>query len=563
PAELRPPRAEGSAAPDAPHGRLEGEVRVRGTAAPVPGAELTFLRDGASQSVRSDAAGRFVLNAQAPGAHELAAVDAPGFAPWAPSWGHSPVRFVARAGRVVRGLRVSLEPSQRLTVEVVDGEGAAVPDAELRVLGPAGRPFPVETPAPTDAAGESRVNAPEGALVEARAQGGLHRGRARVDLRATLAGRLRVVLAGHGDEVAILGQVRGLDGAPVSGALVRATPAADDGSLQLEARALTGPEGRFRLAPLDAALYEVEARAAGHAREGRLAEAPSELQLVLGEESGLRGRVLGPEGTPAAAVARGGSAVLGPVERSLRDVREVYADDGGFEVGGLASGVYELRAVVEGAAPSAPLRVDLPAGRWTDVGALRVTPGGRLQGVIRGGATGRDRLEGAWVTLEGVAAEAPLALRREAQSDAGGNFRFEGLGLGRRSLTVTAEGHHARIVSGLEIVADEPARIEIRLEALGEGEGEARLQLVGIGAVLAASGEGLDVGRVIEGGGAANAGLAPGDTILAVDGRPVPALGFEGAIERIRGAEGSRVTLRVRRGELERDVTVTRVPVET
>ena len=42
-------------------------------------------------------------------------------------------------------------------------------------------------------------------------------------------------------------------------------------------------------------------------------------------------------------------------------------------------------------------------------------------------------------------------------------------------------------------------------------------------------------------------GLARGDLILAVDGVPVTALGFGGAIDAIRGTEGTWVLLRIRR----------------
>ena len=49
------------------------------------------------------------------------------------------------------------------------------------------------------------------------------------------------------------------------------------------------------------------------------------------------------------------------------------------------------------------------------------------------------------------------------------------------------------------------------------------------------------------GGGAAQAGLSEGDEILSVDGQPVTELGFRGAIQNIRGPEGSCVPLGVRR----------------
>jgi carboxyl-terminal processing protease len=60
----------------------------------------------------------------------------------------------------------------------------------------------------------------------------------------------------------------------------------------------------------------------------------------------------------------------------------------------------------------------------------------------------------------------------------------------------------------------------------------------------------LRVTLVVPGGGAAEAGLAPGDEILSVEGRPVSDLGMAGAVELIRGPEDTRVRLVVRRGEM-------------
>jgi carboxyl-terminal processing protease len=57
------------------------------------------------------------------------------------------------------------------------------------------------------------------------------------------------------------------------------------------------------------------------------------------------------------------------------------------------------------------------------------------------------------------------------------------------------------------------------------------------------------VGTVVPGGGAAEAGIQPGDDILSVEGRPVSELGLAGAVELIRGPEDTRVRLVVRRGD--------------
>jgi C-terminal processing protease CtpA/Prc len=123
-----------------------------------------------------------------------------------------------------------------------------------------------------------------------------------------------------------------------------------------------------------------------------------------------------------------------------------------------------------------------------------------------------------------------------------------------------AEGHHGRLIGGIHAVGSETiGPIEILLAPTGPGE-DPHIELVGIGAVLAAKDDGLVIGKVIAGGGAADAGLVAGDAILAVDAVRVTVLGFETAIQKIRGAEGTSVTLLVRRaaGGEPANVTVVR-----
>ena len=88
--------------------------------------------------------------------------------------------------------------------------------------------------------------------------------------------------------------------------------------------------------------------------------------------------------------------------------------------------------------------------------------------------------------------------------------------------------------------------IEILLTPTKPGQ-EPRVELVGIGAVLAAKDDVLVVGKLLPGGGAEAAGLAAGDAIGAVDGVPVAGLGFEGSVQRIRGPENTSVVLLVKK----------------
>lgn len=68
----------------------------------------------------------------------------------------------------------------------------------------------------------------------------------------------------------------------------------------------------------------------------------------------------------------------------------------------------------------------------------------------------------------------------------------------------------------------------------------------------------LVVGSVLEGGGAAEAGIAAGDHIVAIDGVPVSTMDFGGAMQRIRGPVGTTVVLTIRHNHQDRNVTVAR-----
>ena len=86
----------------------------------------------------------------------------------------------------------------------------------------------------------------------------------------------------------------------------------------------------------------------------------------------------------------------------------------------------------------------------------------------------------------------------------------------------------------------------------------------GIGATLQKKKDGLVIISVIDGSPAEAAGLAPGDVIVTVDGEPTKSVAIETSIGRIKGDEGTEVTLGVRpKGDKAvKDVTVTRRRIE-
>jgi len=153
----------------------------------------------------------------------------------------------------------------------------------------------------------------------------------------------------------------------------------------------------------------------------------------------------------------------------------------------------------------------------------------------------------------------PVApLSPEAETGADGRFTLEQVPPDAMSLYAQKEGYLTRIVTlgPLPEEGDYPP-VAIGLTPRASGD-DASVELTGIGAVLEARREWLAVVNVIPGGGATDAGLVPGDQILAIDGTPVAGLGYERAIGVIRGPEGTTVVLRVRRDGRESDVVVTR-----
>lgn len=69
----------------------------------------------------------------------------------------------------------------------------------------------------------------------------------------------------------------------------------------------------------------------------------------------------------------------------------------------------------------------------------------------------------------------------------------------------------------------------------------------GVGLVLAVRGDYPVVDKSISGGSAHAAGVAPGDLIERIDGLPTKGMSLGNVIAKIRGEEGSQVTLAIRR----------------
>ena len=519
---------------------------------------LTLLHDGAAHTVATDGEGAFRFAPPSPGRYELVSIAAAGYLPFAADPGQSPVALEARPGVRLDGVTLYLEPAVERDGLVLDARDAPLAGAEVRLLDGDDR-------FASDAQGRFRFHAPDGATLEARKPGFAI---AWAAVERTGRTTLRLVPlpdGGASETIALAGRVVDPAGRPVEGALVTAGPPRAPFAVEPPpARAFTDGEGRFAFADLAPAReFSVEARAPAFAPARAEHAAPGARDLVLTLRAGgvLRGAVRDSStGKPLAAFAVVLWPVIGPLERGPR-IDAARLDAGGrYAVDGLAPGRFRATAIARGFAPADEIEIAIPPSLEPVEQDFALGRGAEVRGRVvekEGGAP----IAGARVSLEGsVTPDAPLPALDDALTDGNGEFRLSGLAPGLRSLLVTAERHHGRIL-GLRVTEGAPP-LTVELARVADGE-EPHVELVGIGAVLAGKGDALVIGRVLPSGGAAQAGLVAGDAILTVDGAPVVALGFGQAIQRIRGPEGSTVELGLRRADGANQVlAVSRMPIQ-
>jgi protocatechuate 3,4-dioxygenase beta subunit len=546
-------------------GAVEGVVLSQATGGGIAGAELTFQRDEGASTVRTDPTGAFVFEPGRPGHYRVAAVAAEGYLPFAPAWGHSMLTVDLAAGQRVRGVVIFLSPANDYRVSVVDADDKGVPSAALRILGASTGELsllPLPERATTDANGEATVRAPLGAVIEARREG-LGSGRAPIDAAAEASGRVVIRLRTRGRpatfaERRLSGTVVDERGAPVGSALVIAHPRGrDDASPAGEAQ--TGPDGRFAIAGLDAVPYELEARADGYARAfQRVDSEATSVTLRLGKGVRLVGRVTDAStGQPVPSFTVQVWRRASPLMLDLVASRAFVEPAGTYELTDLAAGPALAVIAAPRYAPSEELPIELGEGTPGRADAA-LRPGARVRGHTIESDT-RAPVAGARVRVEGRrGADSGPALATGTTTDEQGAFTLDGLAPGPLALFVNSDGHHARIVNVVVPQGADAPEVTVALNKLKPGE-EPGIELAGVGAVLTAEGEALLLTRVLPGGGAAEAGLQPGDRVLTIDGRRVVELGFEGSMNTIRGPEGTSVVLGVQRGEASRaDVRVWR-----
>jgi hypothetical protein len=533
-------------------GSVEGQVVSALDGRGIAGAELTFALGGATLSVITAGQGAFRFAPAESGSYQLVLLSAPGHAAHDPAAGDSPVAFALRAGERIRGVRLALRPLRLCEGTVVDPAGGPVAGAQVFAydLGRASPPVP----ASTDQQGRFEVQRFDGGFVEAR-----HHDRvARVSVSDAHAApcqlRLELVARAPAPDVAIAGRIERADGQPIGKVWVEAwaNPVVERVDYHPFAWALAGEDGRFELRPLEPVRYQVHASGTAGPLTGAHDVRGGTRDLVLRVPSSgrLRGQVKERgSGTPVASF----SVVLSRQElyRGMRPDRVFtrYDARGTFELADLPAGVYRAVAVADGRAPSEEQTVEiLPDPAPAAELSFALAAGGRLHGRVSDRSNGQP-LSDVWVSLEGQEAVPSVPLRTQTVTGADGRFELRGLADGPLTLLVSAPRHDGRLVANLQMKdGRDLGPVLVDLAPLPDGH-KPRLEFSGIGAVLAPEGDVLVLGKLTPEGGAARAGLQPGDRIVAVDGRPVARMdGLREAVGLIRGPEGTSVLLRIRRG---------------
>lgn len=549
-----------------PYGALVGRVINWSSRVGVPGAELSFMHDGVSHTISTAPDGSYRFEAPSAGTWVLATLTADGYLPYAPDFGRDSVVFVARPRREIQHVDLLLFPALDYVGTVVDARGDPVPGAEIELFeADSGERALVGLASRfrSDDKGQFEFHAPDFAILEARHPDHAP-GRAQLDDAAILSHTLTIELgtAPTTSAASITGVI--LDSAGVGiGGVELSAEAERSPQLLRQPTTTSDVDGSFVLGPLDDHRYVVVARLRGRPSVSSGTVSPGEhVELRMTTGHTLHGRIVDSEDQPVPVATVVLRRVDGSLARPQVSGLSVFDPAGEFEFRDVPAGNYQLLAIAQGRPRSEPTAAQVPS---VDPVRVVLREGARLSGQVVQQSSG-DAIELALIFVDGVdSADSLLPALSSTVTDSDGQFELVGVTPGRVSVHANAFGHDGKIISGVELEpgqAHGPLRIELAPVA---EDGRPKIEITGIGVEIAARDDVIAINRVVPGGGAEEAGIVAGESIISVDGETVAALGFEEAVQNIRGQVGTTVEIELVRldgsrtvVEVERRVVQTR-----
>lgn len=359
-------------------------------------------------------------------------------------------------------------------------------------------------------------------------------------------------------EDTVSGTVVDPDGQPVGGAFV----GCDDRSSHLTTS--TDSEGKFHLQAEASGCQVVAHHAQFPSSDRTRVELGKDNIVKLGVGGTLEGVVVDDQNKAITSYRLSVEVFLPKVEGGELGIRgrpkQINDDSGAFRLDRMPAGKYVLVASAPGQPPGKSESVEVDAGQTARNVRIVLPRPATLTGTIRDEDSSQP-IAGAIVHLDGLTGGGGPNANAPATSDEQGNYSLLGVPPGPFSVRVEHSDYKNRIVTGLTTRGASSIREDIKLKP--RKEGGANNELEGIGATLAPAAGGPTVVSVIEKGPASTAGLKRGDKFVRIDGQSTAELPLSDVIQRLRGPEGSRVSISVvREGENNFEVTVVRARVE-
>ncbi|WP_164010968.1 carboxypeptidase regulatory-like domain-containing protein [Pyxidicoccus trucidator] len=267
-----------------------------------------------------------------------------------------------------------------------------------------------------------------------------------------------------GSALHVEGTVSDESGQPVAGATVRVSSASLMESTGASLRALTGPEGHYRLGPLESGEWDFAVTAPGHLDRWRLepqtlGPATGPVDFTLHRAASITGRVTDTEGRPLSGIR------LVPVRADTEaEDTEAHEDawtdeEGRFVLDTEEPGNYRIHVTATSFLGGA-FRVRAPLRNVH----LTLKPGASVEGTVED-AQG-VRLEGFLVELQDPEGLEEWRLGRNVRTDEKGHFLIQGVPPGRYLLLATREAASAtrRVWRVVELQAGTRAQVPLRME---------------------------------------------------------------------------------------------------